>query len=344
MTAKQVLTQAMAGLRPAAALTHQSLTLLSLTTERKTKARYVLLDEAVGRGRLRVEEVGEGGAVPLLRTHNQGPWPVLGFDGEELVGAKQNRILNATVLLGVGERIIPVSCVEQGRWSRRSAAFTPGKWASHPELRRQKEAQVRSNLSRAEWGAREDLDQEVRAMSYRSDQGAVWAEVARGSASLRVDSDTGAMADAYAARETELEAITLAFSARGGERAARVPGQEAGESGAVPVEGMVAVAVFLEGRFVCLDALWPAERFAQLYAKLLRGYALESLYRPDLGAAAPADPEAEVLRLLQELSETKVDEQPGVDLGEDIRLEGRSVLASGLTFEKELLQLSVFPQ
>jgi hypothetical protein len=54
-------------------------------------------------------------------------------EGEELLGAKQNRIVNATFLVaGKTEIVIPVSCVEQRRWrydseSFASAAVTPSK-------------------------------------------------------------------------------------------------------------------------------------------------------------------------------------------------------------------------
>jgi hypothetical protein len=49
-------------------------------------------------------------------------------DGEELVGAQQNRIVNATFLIaGLTEVTIPVGCVEQGRWSYRSQDFASGK-------------------------------------------------------------------------------------------------------------------------------------------------------------------------------------------------------------------------
>jgi hypothetical protein len=39
------------------------------------------------------------------------------LDGEQLVGAKQNRIPNMIVLVAAQTEVtIPVSCVEQGRW------------------------------------------------------------------------------------------------------------------------------------------------------------------------------------------------------------------------------------
>ncbi len=55
--------------------------------------------------------------MPELRFVNHCERPVLLLDGEELVGAKQNRILNLTVLVPAHQTIvIPVSCVEAGRW------------------------------------------------------------------------------------------------------------------------------------------------------------------------------------------------------------------------------------
>ena len=49
------------------------------------------------------------------------------LDGEELVGAKRNRILNTTVLVAKSARVgIPVSCVEQERWAYTSPRFAAG--------------------------------------------------------------------------------------------------------------------------------------------------------------------------------------------------------------------------
>lgn len=340
--ASSVLSEALGGLKPEAPLVSGRLTLLPLMRTRPSKTRYVLLATAIERGRLTVTEVSDGGSVPYLKATNKGPWPVLIFDGEELIGAKQNRIVNTTILVGVGESILPVSCVEQGRWSARSRAFAAGDWTSHPRLRREKESQVRHALaSLPEALGAPELPQEVRASHFRSDQGAVWQEVAQLSHELKVGSQTGAMADAYAGRAQDLESMVAAFGPRPSDAAA---GEAADGPGAVPVKGMAGVAVFLDGVFLCLDTLWSAHRFREIYPKLLRGYALEALQAPPTKKAVPIDPETEVLRLFAELSAATPLERAGVDLGTDLRVETKTTFGAGLALEGAMLQLSVFPR
>src|SRR4051794_2938991 len=76
-------------------------------------AEYLMLEEALPLG-FRITEVDAAGSVPELLAFNPLDTPVLLYDGEELLRAKQNRILNVTVLVAAkGETRIPVSCVEQ---------------------------------------------------------------------------------------------------------------------------------------------------------------------------------------------------------------------------------------
>jgi hypothetical protein len=180
------------------------------------------------------------------------------------------------------------------------------------------------------------MPQDVRAQSHSADQGAIWREVDRGSRAHGVHSSTGAMADVYSQRSVDLDKTLAPFAKAGPDG---LPRQ-------VPVEGMVAAAVFVDGRFVCMDALWPARRFAELWPKLARGYALESLDAARAGRTprVPEDAEAEVLRLFSRLVEGSIVDRPGVDLGDDLRLETATALAAGLAWEGELLQLSVFPR
>src|ERR671934_1323581 len=95
---------------------HRGIVITPLFPRRDPVAHYVTLDEALPLG-FRVREVSDAGLVPELLVENPLTQDVLLYDGEELVGAKQNRILNVTVLIAGGSKTrIPVSCVEEGRW------------------------------------------------------------------------------------------------------------------------------------------------------------------------------------------------------------------------------------
>src|SRR6266545_4562197 len=79
------------------------LTLVPLYTEAEPRAEYVGLDEALAGG-LAVTEVDEAGAVETLLVVNPLSTAVLLYEGEELVGAKQNRVLERSVLVAPGAK------------------------------------------------------------------------------------------------------------------------------------------------------------------------------------------------------------------------------------------------
>ncbi len=91
---------------------------------------YLTAAEALDAGTLSIGEMG-GGSVPQLVLKNAGTLPVLLLDGEHLEGAMQNRVLNATVLAAPDhETVIPVSCVERGRWGYRGPSGEYGGFSS----------------------------------------------------------------------------------------------------------------------------------------------------------------------------------------------------------------------
>src|SRR5687768_1685391 len=72
-----------------------------------------LLAEALGHGEAMVTEVGQG-QVNTVRVEHRGLAPLLLLDGEEVIGAKQNRVFNASFLVAPGSTVeVPVSCVEK---------------------------------------------------------------------------------------------------------------------------------------------------------------------------------------------------------------------------------------
>jgi hypothetical protein len=228
---------------------HRGIVVTPLFPLHDPRAAYLALEVAIERG-LRIEEVNAGGSVPEPRVVNPLAEQVLLYDGEELVGAKQNRILNVSVLVGgTTELPIPVSCVEEGRWRHTSSSFSSASHSASPALRQRK---VQAQLS----------DPLARGISQR----AVWDEVRMMHERLEVSSPTGASADAYRRWQEPLAALESAFPLR--------PGQ----SGAVLALGID----------VCLDYVSRPDVFGRLYPKLLRGYMLDALERLDGQAATEA--------------------------------------------------------
>jgi hypothetical protein len=96
---------------------------------------YTVLETAIEAGTAVVEEVSENGDVPHLAVTNNGPLPLLILEGEILIGAKQNRVVNVTVLVAAHSRFtLPVSCVEQGRWQYQGREFR-SQYAAPPSIR-----------------------------------------------------------------------------------------------------------------------------------------------------------------------------------------------------------------
>src|SRR5262249_37990635 len=90
---------------------HRSLAVYPLKADRHVAAvHYLVLDDAIKSGAFRITEVSAGGSVPQLRAINETTTAVFLLDGEQLIGAKQNRVLNLSVMLAAkSETEIPVA-------------------------------------------------------------------------------------------------------------------------------------------------------------------------------------------------------------------------------------------
>jgi hypothetical protein len=124
-----------------------ALTLLPLFAEMPEGPDYVTLGEAIAAGTLVVGESTDGGVVGELAASNTGKAAVLIVSGEELSGAKQNRVLNTTVLVPAGGRmVLPVSCTEQGRWSYLSDSFRDSGYVASRRVRAVANETVTANV------------------------------------------------------------------------------------------------------------------------------------------------------------------------------------------------------
>ncbi len=245
-----------AALRLGAPQSHGSLTVVPLAFWRDRGPHYDTLAAALRAGTLHVTEISAGGSVPELKVINQGARAVLMLDGEELVGAKQNRVLNSAVLVREHSSLVaPVSCVEAGRWNYSGHEFHDEEVVVHARVRRAVHESVSMSLSAA--GA------------HRSDQGRVWAEVAELQEFAEHASHTGAHRDVYAQRAGDIAGYLDAFP------------RQRGQHG---------LLVLRDGAVVGLDFVSRAAAYVQLHDKLLRSYAFDAVTREMSQGRRPAAP------------------------------------------------------
>lgn len=254
--------------------------------------RYATLSEALATGTLDVAELSQP-EVNHIQVVNRGALPVLITDGETLVGGGQNRVVNSSVLMPPGLTILPVSCVEHGRWNLGTAGFVAAEVA-YPSLRAAKTQQVYSTLQTS--GA------------HMADQGQVWASVAAQHAAHGVGAATGAMHDVYAGRGDALVPYARAFP--------------------YP-PGTVGLITAYSGRIVSLEAFDAAETMRGLWHKLVRAAALEAFALPP-GIAVPRD-RAE--RMCKRVRKATIEEFTSPGIGRDARCYGNGIRGSALLLD-----------
>jgi len=286
---------------------HQNLAVFPLLSGYTTAFDYMTLDEALAGGLIEVTEVSHGGAVPELTVVNRSPMMVLILDGEELVGAKQNRIVNTTILIQAkSTTAIPVSCVEQGRWHYRSPRFSSEERMMSPALRAMKAEHVRRSVR--ETG------------TFRSDQGRIWEEISEKADRLEAESPTMAMADIYEKERSSLSDYVKHFR---------------------PVEMQVGAVFLINGKVVGLDTFGKPETLAKVFRKLVESYALDAIdwSEPSSGEKPSG---AEVRTFLEVARTSPVENHSSVGLGTDCRMESERLAGFSLVHEEQVLHLSVF--
>ena len=226
------------------------------------------------------------------------------FDGEELVGARQDRIVNTSILVPGARSIdIPVSCVERGRWRYRTARFAAGSVLTH-EMRRSKVMRVTMNLRRTG--------------TYDADQGAVWEEVAEYAERRGARSATGAYADVVAKDRARIE-----------EHVAALP----------CASGQAGLAAYIGGELIGADVLGSAALYAALHARLVGALAAEAIDRPARGEGKR---QVSLAMALAQAVRGKALASKPPGLGTDVRLETARYTASALVHEGHVVHLALF--
>ncbi|HEY1192134.1 MAG TPA: DUF6569 family protein [Gemmata sp.] len=284
-------------------VSHDKLTVFPLFLEAPAAPNYRLSEEALADGTAVVEEVTEGGSVPQLAVNNTADNLVLFVEGQELRGAKQNRVLNASVLIAAHTKtVLPVSCVEQGRWRYVSKNFTSSDTHSSSKLR----AVLKKSV----------YDSCTSGTGHRSDQSAVWSEVSRQMSSLGSTSVTMALADTVTSHKPSIDrhVAQVAYA-----------------------EGAAGLAVAVGGKIVSVDLFDAPETCRKVWPRVISGMVLDALEE----RAAATVSEADVRAALDTLHTADWKTVPAAGAGEEQRAESASWHSSVLTLNGNLVHGSL---
>jgi hypothetical protein len=284
---------------------YDGMTVFPILAVKQSPVRYLNLKQALSMNLITITEVSEGGSVPNLKVVNQADLPVLLLDGEEVSGAKQNRILNATVLVREkSETIIPVSCTERGRWSYSKPHFEESGNIMALQIRAGKMQDVTSSLKSGR--------------SYSSDQGKVWDDIDMMASHLEVNSQTDAMKDVFEAKQVNLEDYVAHF----------------------PCEPyQVGIAVCIEDKVVGLDCLSSSEIWKDMHEKLIKSYAIDCL---NINLKAVDCNIGTVHDFLHKFTQCLPQIFPSVGYGEDYRFESPELVGSGLFWQESIIHLALY--
>ncbi|MBW2615736.1 MAG: hypothetical protein JRD02_06145 [Deltaproteobacteria bacterium] len=268
---------------------------------------YLLLDEALTENVIEIAEVDKDGSVPDLKVINKSPRMVLILDGEELVGAKQNRIVNTTILIqGNSTIVIPVSCVEQGRWSYDSPRFSSKERVMSPHLRAMKSEQVQYSLRSSG--------------KHRSNQGVIWDEISDKASRHAAESPSMSMAHIYEKDTTSINEYVKHFKL---------------------IDSQVGAIFMINGKVVGMDSVGKPGTFSKVFKKLAQSYALDAIDWFDPKKEQKAL-KSEVTKFIKASQAAQVESHPPVGQGTDLRMESRKITGFALALDNRVLHLSVF--
>jgi len=280
------------------------LTVFPLYSDIKLTYDYITLDEALREEILTVTEIGSG-TVPEISVLNKGKKDVFIMDGEELVGAKQNRIVNISLIAPAESEIkIPVSCVEQGRWHHTTTKFYASPNIPYANLRKKQKASVMHSVETVG--------------DFEANQREVWEDIACCISAREISSPTAAMNDIYKKEQERIAEYKDVFKL---------------------VEGQTG-AIFAIGKTIFgMDVFDKEDTCRKLMPKIINSYVMEILSAKKTGKQPEKKDVEEFLKTVTE-SQFSARKSPGT--GMTVNITGKEVGGTSLVARDAVIHTAVF--
>ena len=249
----------------------------------------------------------ESASVPQIQVHNPTDNPLLIPAGKVLSGGRQTRTVNVSILVAAGSTIIiPVSCVEAGRWHGQRRFEDSKRFASR---------RVRMDMQRG-------VARNVKNLRTKmSDQGAVWDSIDAELISRHLSSDT----KNFLFAEESLNDEKRRFAAV----------QELLNEGPEPQQNGIAIAQGDD--IVSVEMFASPDALKSSYEALIRSAIFDA---PDKKVKSPS--EDAVQAFLDQILSAETTEATGVGLGTEYHIENDKFVAHALAYEGKFLHANAF--
>ncbi len=286
-----------------------NLGIIQLATSGQDSFAYIGCGRALSENLIEAKELSESGNVNSIFVLNHSPHFVFLMDGDILAGAKQNRVINTSMLLAPESKSqVPVSCVEHGRWHHASKGFTGTDYSAPSKMRSDKAGQILMSL------------QQKRGFS--ADQTKIWNHVSEYQDLHKVASPTSNLSDVFKEKADEFTTFISHFTLS---------------------ENANGLAVFFGKTLVGVDVFNRRDVYAEYFPKLLRGAAFEAgAKRPTKAKLSEAEARYRTLEFLDLLEEQQYHEAPGAGVGTDRRFDSEGVTGFELVYNTHQIHLAAF--
>ncbi|MFA6290680.1 MAG: HIRAN domain-containing protein [Victivallales bacterium] len=293
------------------AISNEDVTVVPLFGKVDEDCKYMGCGDALDRELLKVQEVSESGAVSTLTATNRGEKPVFIISGQGLKGAKQDRIVNISIIIDIKTSInVPVSCVEAHRWNySKDNVFRKSNVAA---------PKVRFSLHRS-------VNENVKAhKNYCSNQGEIWDTVDKVAEGTGVKSATACLNDVYDKYEKRLKDFSDKI---------KYPDKACG------------LAVFNGPKLVSLDYFGYPELMKSSWNDIVRSVALgamDSMNKPAVKKQGTLKADQEIKKFLDGIIDKAVQPEKSPGKGLYVRSQSKNHEAGLLIDEEKLVHLSAY--
>ncbi|MBN1634828.1 MAG: hypothetical protein JW917_11735 [Ignavibacteria bacterium] len=286
---------------------NQALGVVQFQTELMNTFEYVSSTEAIKKNYVEVKEVSEGGSVNDLFVINLSDKFIFFMDGDILQGAKQNRVINTSMLIAPNTKInIPVSCVEAGRWRYSSSKFHSSEHIAPSKLRSEKAYHLKKNL-------------ELGKLFY-SAQNILWSKVNDYETMHGMSSKTSDLNSIYEGKRGEFDEYVKGFEIK----------PEANGT-----------AVFVKNKILNIDVFNREDIYSEYFPKILQSAAMETYHlKESLQPLSEAEAKYKTNDFFDKYDNMEFSIHKSLGAGNERRFETKEFTGLELMYEEHLIHLT----